>query len=184
MLSIAVPMTQHRPIAVEARVRAAALVAALPLVSGCFTYQPAQLGALQPTTDVRIELTAPGVDRLRNGRNNEARLLRDFTLDGKLAQVTGDSLVVNIPTTTVPDPGARAITFFQPVTIARSEVRHADMRVLDRKRTTITSIVLGALLLGAAAYAIDRGGESSGTTPVPGGPNEIRLPAFLRFAIP
>lgn len=134
--------------------------------------------------NVRLELTAPGVERLRGGSNNEGRLLNDFALDGRLAQVNGDSVVVSIPTTTTPDPGARAVTFYQPVTIARSEVRRSDVRLLDRKRTTITSIVVGALSLAAAIYAIDRGGESSGTTPVPGGPNEVRLPALFRLAIP
>lgn len=167
------------------RIRHAVLGAALlTSASACFSYQPASFSQLQPETDVRVELTAPGVERLRSGRNNEGRLLRDFTLDGKLAQLSGDSLVVKVPTTTVPDPGARSVTFFQPVTVARSEVRRTDVRVLDRKRTTITAIVLGTLSLAAAIYAIDRGGESSGTTPVPGGPNEIRIPARIRLSIP
>jgi hypothetical protein len=167
------------------RIRHVVLGAAfLASASACFSYQPASFSQLQPEADVRVELTAPGVERLRSGRNNEARLLRDFILDGKLAQVSGDSLVVKVPTTTVPDPGARSVTFFQPVTIARGEVRRTDLRVLDRKRTTIASIVLGTLSLAAAIYAIERGGESSGTTPSPGGPNEIRLPALLRLSLP
>ncbi len=177
-------MTNRRLSAAPRRLALGALAPALLLTSACFSYQPATFSDLRPDMDVRLELTAPGVERLRAGSQNEGRLLRDFSLDGKLSQSTADSLVVRIPTTTVPDPGARSVTFFQPVTVARSEVRRTDMRVLDRKRTTITSIVLGALLLGAAAYAIDRGGESSGTTPVPGGPNESRLPALFRFAIP
>jgi len=180
-------MSLPRHIAASDSLRAVPAVvatAALSLASACFSYQPAQVAELTPTTNVRIELTAPGVERLRNGSNNEARLLRDFSLDGKLAQVNGDSLVVNIPTTTTPDAGARAMTFSQPVTIARTEVRRSEVRVLDRKRTTITSIAIGTLSLAAAIYAIDRGGRSSGTTPVPGGPNEIRLPALIRFSIP
>lgn len=177
-------MTNRRTFVDRRWLSPGALAPALLLTSACFSYQPATFSDLRPEMDVRLELTAPGVERLRSGPNNEGRLLRDFTLDGKLSQSTADSLVVRIPTTTVPDPGARSVTFFQPVTVARSEVRRTDMRVLDRKRTTITGIVLGALSLAAAIYAIDRGGESSGTTPVPGGPNESRLPALVRLSIP
>lgn len=153
-----------------------ALVAVVAGTTGCYSYKPVTQARLAPEMEVRLQLTAVAVDRLRRGSNNEGRLLDDFSVSGTLASVSADSVVVSVPTTTVPDPGARAVTFRQPLSIAWSDVQQAEVRTLDRKRTTITSIVLGALGIAAAIYAIERGGESSGTTPVPGGPNEVRIP--------
>jgi hypothetical protein len=55
-----------------------------------------------------------------------------------------------------------------------------QVRTLDRKKTTWMTVTLSVLGLAAAAYAIRRGGEATGSTPVPGGPNEIRVPSFAR----
>lgn len=177
------PTSSTRPRASASRSSSAALgaivTAALASV-GCYSYQPVTNARLAPEMEVRLQLTAAGVDRLRNGANNERRLLEDFSVSGTVASASADSVVVSVPTTTVPDPGARSVTFRQPVAVARSEVQHAELRTLDRKRTTITSIVIGTLSLAAAIYAIDRGGRSSGTTPSPGGINEVRIPLMIR----
>lgn len=148
--------------------------------AGCYSYQPVTQARLAPEQEVRLQLTAVAVDRLRNGANEERRLLQDFTVSGQVVSVSADSVVVSVPTTTVPDAGARAVTFRQPLPLARSEVQQVELRTLDRKRTTITSIVVGGLAIAAAVIAIERGGEASGTTPPIGGPNEIRIPLLLR----
>ncbi len=157
-----------------------ALVAAAIAAAGCYSYKPVTTATLAPEMTVRMQLTAAAVDRLRNGANNEQRLLDDFTVSGIVASTTADSVVVSVPTTTVPDVGARSVTFRQPVSLARTEVQRAELRTLDRKRTTWTSVIVGTLSLAAAAYAIKRGGDSSGTTPSPGGPNEVRIPFMIR----
>ncbi|MCC6931200.1 MAG: hypothetical protein IT359_19585 [Gemmatimonadaceae bacterium] len=159
-----------------------ALVLALASSAGCYSYQPIQLSEISPNTSVRVQLSGMAVEQLRNGKSNEARLLEDFSVSGAVSRVTGDSVVLSVQTTQSSDAMTRPVTFYQPLPLARSDFRSVEVRKLDRKRTTITSVVLGALAVSAATYAIIHGGESSGTTPPNGGPNEARVP-FLSFRI-
>ena len=160
----------------------ATIVAALLGTSACYSYQPVQLGELKANSSVRVQLTGMAVEQLRNGKNGEARLLDDFSVSGTVPRLSRDSLVLSVQTSQSSDAMTRPVTFFQPLPLARSDLRSAEVRRLDRKRTTITSTVLGALAIGAAAYAIAHGGEASGTTPPNGGPNEVRVPVFsIRF---
>lgn len=174
-------LSRSRSSAARAFVPPTLALAVLSLASvGCYSYRPVTPARVAPEQEVRLQLTAVAVDRLRNGANNERRLLQDFSVSGTVTSVSADSIVVSVPTATVPDAGARSITFRQPLPLARSEVQQVELRTLDRKRTTITSIVVGGLALAAAVIAIERGGEASGTTPPIGGPNEIRIPLLLR----
>ena len=158
---------------------------ALALVgsTACYSYQPIQLSEIKANTSVRVQLTGMAVEQLRSGKNNEARLLEDFSVSGNVSRLTGDSVVLSVQTTHSSDAMTRPVTFFQPLPLARTDFRSVEVRKLDRKRTTITSVVLGALAVSAATYAIIHGGEASGTTPPNGGPNEVRVP-FFSFRIP
>lgn len=171
------PLSRSRPsrlpFAVAAR---ATLAAALLGATACYSYQPIQLSEIKPNTAVRVQLTGMAVEQIRSGSNNEARLLDDFSVTGNVARLTGDSVVISVQTTQSSDAMTRPVTFFQPLSLARSDLRSAEVRRLDRKRTTIAATVLGALSIGAAVYAIANGGEASGTAPSPGGPNEVRIP--------
>jgi hypothetical protein len=161
------------------------LLAALTTVvstTGCYTYRSVTVSDLAPAMEVRMQLTAVATDRLRNSPNGEGRLLQGFGVDGTVATATPDSVVVSVESSRSTNPTMGGMTFRQPVTILRGEVRQVELRTLDKRKTTWVSIGLGVIGLAAAAYAIDRGGESTGTTPVPGGPNEGRfLPLFLRL---
>ncbi len=147
---------------------------------GCYNYQPISPSEIAPSTNVRLRLSGDAVERLRSGTNNEARLLDDFSVSGSVMRLNSDSLVLSVESSHSSDAMTRPVTFFQPIALLRSDVRAADVRRLDRKRTTITVVVLSALVLGAATYAILHGGEASGSTPVPGGPNELRVPSLSR----
>jgi hypothetical protein len=157
---------------------AAALALALgaALSTGCYSYQPVTLSELKPEMPVRVQLTAVAVDRLRNGGNNEARFLEDFSLSGNVARVNADSVVLSVQTSRTTDATVRPVAFYQPLPLLRSELRTTEVRRLDRRRTTWATAVLSTLAIGAAVYAIKHGGEASGSTPVPGGPNEVRVP--------
>ena len=152
--------------------------------TGCYTYQRASLSELKPDMTVRAELTAVAVDRFRNSPNGERRLITGFEVDGLVASASADSVIVSVPTSSDTDPLARGMVFRQPITLRQADVQRVDLRTLDRRKTAWTSAILTTLGLAAAVYAIRRGGESSGSTPVPGGPNEVRVPAMLRWAIP
>ena len=158
--------------------RLATLALALAGTTACYSYQPIQLAELKPNTSVRVQLTGMAVEQLRNGKNNEGRLLEDFSVSGNIARLTGDSVTLSVQTSQSSDAMTRPVTFFQPLPLARTDLRSVEVRKLDRRRTTITSVVLGTLLAGAATYAIIHGGEASGTAPPNGGPNEMRVPFF------
>lgn len=160
--------------------RHAGLALGVLLSTGCYSYQPISPSEIAPSTNVRVRLSGDAVERLRNGANNEARLLDDFSVSGSVMRLNSDSLVLSVESSRSSDAMTRPVTFFQPLPLLRSDIRTADVRRLDRKRTTITAVLLSALALGAATYAILHGGEASGSSPVPGGPNEIRIPNFVR----
>jgi len=166
------------PLRTSRRPAAALAVLALASSTACYSYQPIQLSEIKPNTSVRVQLTGMAVEQLRSGKNNEARLLEDFSVSGNISRLTGDSVVLSVQTTQSSDAMTRPVTFYQPLPLARSDFRSVEVRKLDRKRTTITSVVLGALAVSAATYAIIHGGEASGTTPPNGGPNEVRVPLF------
>ncbi|MEP7384774.1 MAG: hypothetical protein ABI910_24095, partial [Gemmatimonadota bacterium] len=147
---------------------------ALLSTTGCFTYRPVTVADLQPEMTVHMQLTAVAVDRLRNAPNGERRLLDGFALDGMVTSAGEDSVIVSVPTSNASDPSMRAMQFRQPLTIRRGEVEQIQLRTLDRKKTTWVAVTLSVLGVAAAAYAIRRGGEATGSTPVPGGPNESR----------
>ena len=159
--------------------RRVALILGVVASAGCYNYQPISPSEIAPATDVRVRLSGDAVERLRAGNNNEARLLDDFTVSGRVTRLSADSMVLSVESSHSSDAMTRPVTFFQPLALRRSDVRAADVRRLDRKRTTITTVVLSALAIGAATYAILHGGEASGTNGPSGGPNESRVPAFL-----
>ena len=150
-------------------------------VSGCYEYRPIEVGELRPAMTVRIELTAVAVDRLRNSANGERRLLEGFSVSGAVERVGGDSVIVSVATGRASDPALKGTNFRQPISLASREVQRSELRTLDRRKTTWTTVIISTLSLVAAAYAIKRGGDASGSTPVPGGPNELRVPFSLRL---
>lgn len=164
---------------------ARAVLAALTTVAstaGCYTYRTVTVSELAPPMEVRMQLTAVAIDRLHSSPNGEGRLLDNFGVDGLVTSANADSVVVSVESSRSSTPTMGGMTFRQPVTVLRGEVRQVEIRTLDKRKTTWVSIGLGLVGLAAAAYAIDRGGESTGTTPIPGGPNEARvLPLFLRL---
>lgn len=160
----------------------ALLLGAAASTAGCYTYRSVAVADLEPEMTVRVELTAVAVDRLRNSPNGERRLLEGFEVGGTVASAGGDSVVVSVPSNTPTDPSMRAMTFRQPVTLRRSDVERIELRTLDRRKTTWAAVTIGALSVTAAVFAIRRGGEATGSTPVPGGPNEARVPALLLWS--
>lgn len=160
----------------------ALVLGATASTTGCYTYRTVGVTDLAPEMTVRVALTATAVDRLRNSPNGERRLLEGFEVAGTVASAGADSVVVSVATNSASDPSMRAMTFRQPVTLRRNDVERVELRTLDRKKTTWTAVSIGVLSVTAAVLAIRRGGEASGTTPVPGGPNETRVPALLLFS--
>ena len=141
---------------------------------GCYRYAPVPVTNLTPDMDVRLELSAVGVDRLRRGPDSLAKLLDGFTVSGTVSQLRGDSLVLSVPTSYM-EANVRLRTENHDLPILRTEVQRATSRRLDRQRTTWTGVAIGLIGAAAVAYVLDHGGRSSGTTPKPPDPQETVL---------
>ena len=154
--------------------RGAAVGCCLGAVAGCYSYAPVPVAQLTPDMTVRLELSAVAVDRLRTGPDSLARLVDGFKVSGTVSRLQGDSLVLAVPTSYM-EANVRLRTQMHDLPILRSEVRRVSSRQLDRKRTTWTSVAVGAIGAAAVVYVLNHGGESTGGNGKPVDPSEIRL---------
>ena len=155
-------------------------LALLALAAGCYRYQPTPAPALRVEETARLQLTAPAVERLRSSPAREWRLLSGFGVEGVVSRAASDSLVLTVAHTPPVGPGVRPATEFVPLALRLDEVRAASVRRLDRRRSWLAGGVVGALVVGTAAYAIANGGFATGTSRGAGGPNEGRVPVGVR----
>ncbi len=144
--------------------RPAALL--LLLTNACYTYQVVPLAQLRPEMDVRLQLNAGGVDRIRQGEFRSA--VNNFRTEGRLVSVGGDTVQLGIART-VYEANVRPVTTFTPLAVLRSEIQAAEVRLRDQKRTTITTVALVVALATASVLAIKFGNGRSGGTAPPGG---------------
>lgn len=160
---------------------ATALALSLLAVTACYQYGPVQASELGDGTSVRLRLSGNAVDRLRASDNGRSGLLNDFSLTGTVTRATAESLQVEVPTT-VMEANVRPRTVFTSVALARSEIQYAELRQLNRRRTTWVGIGLGVAAVASVAIALDVAGRSGGVDGPPGSPPDNRLPAFIRLS--
>ena len=122
---------------------------------------------------VRLELSAVAVDRLRTGPDSVAKLLDGFTVSGTVSRLRGDSVLIAVPTSYM-EANVRLRTQLHDLPILRSDVQRVSSRQLDRKRTTWTGVVFGAIAAGSVAYVLNHGGQATGGGGKPVDPTEIR----------
>jgi hypothetical protein len=158
------------------RKQVALLGASALIASGCFTYIPAEFGAVPAGDDVRVHLTRQGIADL-----SELPIQIGSTLTGTLLSTDGEQLRVRAPVALQQD-GLVTRSIGQEVMIPARAVVLIERRVFNRTRS---SIVLG---VGAAALALaivsfqdsdPRSPETQGRPQEPEGPLRI-----IRFAFP
>jgi hypothetical protein len=148
-------------------------------LGACYRYAPVELAQLQPGMSVRMDLSAVAVDRLRSGGSDQARLVNDFSVTGRVLRLAGDSIALAVPTSVL-DAQARPQTLEHDLGLLRTDVQRARLRTLDRGRTRWAVVALGAVAIGSIAFALQRGGRSSGTVPNGPDPVDARVPLFSR----
>lgn len=156
--------------------RAASVLPTMVLMTGCYRYVEAPLSSLQDGAEVRARLTGAGVDRLRTADPARAGVLQGFTVAGRVEGSSGDSLVISVDPRTATDVSMRANPDRIRVAVPKEDVRGADLRTIDRKKT---AIVVGAFAAGTvigAAIGLKFGGKSTGSTGNPPPPPESRVP--------
>lgn len=152
--------------------------------SACYRYVPVPVAELRPDEGARVQLTAMAVERIRRGPPEDVRLLDGFAMNGTVARVGGDSLVLSLPVSSTTDIAVRPTTFFRPFALPVTDIRQAEMRLLDRTRTTWTVVAVGVLTAAAAVYAVQRGGLATGGKAPPIDPVDARLPFTIRLGRP
>ena len=142
-------------------VRPATLVAIAVLSSGCFSYIPARPGEVEAGVDVRARVSPDASARIAPllGASDARRL------DGKLIQLGGDTLIVEVPTVMLSN-SEFGRTPNQRVSIARSDLVELEVRKLDRTRT-MGVVGGGAIILGVTLINALKG--DAGKEPLPGG---------------
>ena len=148
--------------------------AVLATTAACYRYTPVPITNLTPTMDVRAELSAVAVDRLRQGPDSLAKLVDGFRVSGTVSDIRGDSVVLAVPTTYM-EANVRLETQLHNLALLRSDLQRVQARRLDRARTTWTGVAVGLLGAAAVAYVLDHNSRSSGTTPKPPDPQETVL---------
>lgn len=149
--------------------RAVALAAALPLLSGCFSYVPAEPASVPAGEEVRVFLTRDAVLELQDAIPTSGSALR-----GRITGREDDLLTLRVPVT-APRAGLQAPDIGQDVRIATGQILELQRREFSPARTGL--LVAGAA--GAASMIILLIMDDAGATPQPGpgdGPEVIRIP--------
>ena len=142
--------------------------------TACYTYLPAPGGAPVSGSDVQIELTADGSAvmqaavgpriRIIEGRVRAIDAAGNPTID--VEQLTSfDGLVV-------PYAGR------DPVLVARTNIRYADVRTLNRRKSWVAAGVVGGIFVTAVVTALIKARSKATGDPgrIGGAPPDIKAP--------
>jgi hypothetical protein len=162
----------------------AALLLAGSASTGCYSYVPVSLGAVEANEGVRLRVTEDAAARL-------AKDLGVFStqIDGQFARGAGDSISVGVEI----DRAYRGTTIgttTQEILLGRSEVLEVRKRQFSKPRTVLvtagTVVGFGLLAVGVTQL-VDPNGPSDDSHPPPP-PAPLRRPSgfhlVLRIPIP
>jgi hypothetical protein len=165
---------------------AALRIAAIGLVllpsAACYGYHPVPVSGLRSGMDIRVRLSGDGARRAEERSGGAAGIERDAVVSGVVGRTGSDSLLLAIPST-VYEGDFRAKTLTREVELARRDMSGVEVRRLDRWKSALVAGGVGVatfLLLRQAR----RGAGSSGSTPIPGGPPEMRSPRGINLTLP
>ena len=131
----------------------------IALLAGCYSYVPQRPGAVPPGTNVRLRLTADGVQRI-----GEAYGSASGVVEGRL-ESWSDQVEITFPVP--PTPGMVDRGLRNKLIIPQADIVAVDMRQRDRTKTAILSASLGVLTAGTAIAMFS---GVFGGTPPDGGP--------------
>lgn len=141
----------------------------LVCATGCYSYAPIQIAALQPGTEVRARIGLASAQQIAVLLGTpDARLLV-----GTVVHSGADTLLLEVPTAHRVAVSGGTMTLRQRVGIARPDVLELEARTYNRRRTTLVAgaaaVIVGSVLV--KTLVLDPGKERLPTDP--GGP-ELR----------
>lgn len=155
------------PRALRAAPRWAAVLVAVPGLTGCFEYVPARLESVPSGGSVRLRLSAPPAE-LAEASPEAGRILR-----GTLVRRASDRLYVRVPVA-VRREGFATQAIAQEVAIAPADVVDVELRRRSALRTglfvagtaAVAGVVIGSIIQGHGNRALGTGEP----------PSELRAP--------
>jgi hypothetical protein len=140
------------------------------LLSGCFSYIPAEPNTVAPGEEIRFQVAAQGASDLAavSGRSGTR-------VAGMLVGTDAAAIRVRVPVGLMVE-GATTRSLGQDVVIPRSQIVDFERRKLNRPRT-VGVVVGGVATLVAAVLAFGEI-QDNPEIPVPTPPDEIRIPLF------
>lgn len=150
------------------------VVVAAAAQAGCFTYAPAELDTVSPSSLTRLYLTAAGAERLEA---LDVDLMEDGgrSLRGYVEGIQGGEVRVRVPVGTRQD-GPRTAQISQMVVLPLEEVRSVEERHVNRGRTVLMAVAVAAVGTGVALAILSDALRQRGDRPSPVDPNESLLP--------
>ena len=146
------------------------------MAGACYSYVP--IATTPPTSgaELRVELNHEGTASLtsRFGPNVTA-------VDGTLSSVSGDgSLSIGMSALQMANGVRQELMAPDTITLPRVLVAGVEMRTLNRRRTTVAAVAIGAVVVTAGLVAM-RGARADAPANEPGpGPLTVRAPAWMR----
>jgi len=155
--------------------RRRALFGVLPLLSACYVYAPIEPAMAKPGMSVRARVSGATADQIEPilGISN-ARML-----DGRLVDIHGDTLIVEVPAVLRAEIGSSIQTLYQRIAVPRAGLFELESRQLDRTRTTIVAAA-GGVAIGALIIRAVKGNPGDEALPGGGGA-EFRVPLSFFF---
>lgn len=147
----------------------------VPLLAACYTYAPIEPGLALPGTNVRAHVSGATAEQIEPllGISNAREL------SGRLVDVRGDTLIVEVPAVFRAEVGGSIQTLYQRVAIPRTGLRELETRQLDRVRTTAAAVATAVIVGGLIVKAV-RGTPGQEASPGGGGA-EFRIPLSFFF---
>jgi len=148
--------------------------------TGCYSYVPISMAAVEPKQEVRVRVTPEAAARL-------SKELGVFSteLDGQFTREGADSVSVGVPIDRSYN-GNTIGTTTQLLFLGRSEVVDVRKREFSRSRTVLvsagTAVGFGLMAIGVKQL-VDPNGPSDNQPPPPPPPSPIRRPAAHRLII-
>lgn len=148
--------------------------------TGCYSYVPISMGAVEPKQEVRVLVTPDAAARL-------SKELGVFStqLDGEFTREGADSVSVGVPIDRSYN-GNTIGTTTQLLFLGRSEVVEVRKREFSRSRTALvsagTAVGFGLVAIGVKQL-VDPNGPSDSQPPPPPPPSPLRRPVAHRFVV-
>lgn len=148
-----------------------AVTAAASLLSGCYTYRPAELSEVAPETRVRLTVSARQALELEEALRETSRTFNATYMGQNEGQLLFSVPILN------PMPGMSSQAVNNRVSVPQGEITSLELRELSTWRTA-SVIAAGVLAVGFGAWEVFGANNNGRDEDKPPDVNNVRIPLF------